>query len=178
MLISACNSPFTTVKEPTVEPEPAALAAPQETSTWEHAYGEPQETQENISVDTPSETIAVQAEITPKPVTDLWQRIREGYGIDHPTLHKKTQSQLTWFVKHPDYIDRVVERARPYLHHIVDEIEQRNMPLEIALLPIVESGFQPFAYSHGRAAGLWQFIPGTGKVYGWNKTGGMTVDEM
>lgn len=166
MLISACNSPFTTVKEPTVEPEPAALAAPQETSTWEHAYGEPQETQENISVDTPSETIAVQAEITPKPVTDLWQRIREGYGIDHPTLHKKTQSQLTWFVKHPDYIDRVVERARPYLHHIVDEIEQRNMPLEIALLPIVESGFQPFAYSHGRAAGLWQFIPGTGKVYG------------
>jgi membrane-bound lytic murein transglycosylase D len=59
-----------------------------------------------------------------------------------------------------------VERARPYLHYIVSELESRNMPLEIALLPIVESGYQPFAYSKSRAAGLWQFIPSTGEVYG------------
>ena len=71
---------------------------------------------------------------------------------------------------HPEYVDKVVERARPYLHHIVSELEKRNMPLEIALLPVVESGYQPFAYSKSRAAGLWQFIPSTGKVYGL-KTG-------
>ena len=100
------------------------------------------------------------------PITDLWQRIRNGYGIPYPSLHDQTQKQLDWFVRHPDYLDRVVERARPYLHYIVDQLEQRNMPIEIALLPIVESGFQPFAYSHGRAAGLWQFIPGTGEMYG------------
>ena len=69
-------------------------------------------------------------------------------------------------MKHPEYVARVVERARPYLFHIVTKLEQRGMPLEIALLPVVESGFQPFAYSHGRASGLWQFIPGTGEAYG------------
>ncbi|OUR65600.1 lytic transglycosylase [Methylophaga sp. 42_25_T18] len=169
LLISACNSPFTQVKEAAVEPEKAVvLEAPQQESTWEQAYGETQDTQENeLSEISPENDANTEPKIiTAAPITDLWQRIREGYGIEQTPLHNKTQKQLTWFVKHPDYIARVVERARPYLHHIVTEIEQRNMPLEIALLPVVESGFQPFAYSHGRAAGLWQFIPGTGKVYG------------
>ena len=164
LLISACNSSHTPVKTTAAEPEPTELAVPQEKSNWEQAYGEPQETQENQLAETP--ITEPEVEITAKPVTDLWQRIREGYAIPQTSLHKKTQTQLSWFVKHPDYINRVVERARPYLHYIVDQLEQRNMPLELALLPIVESGFQPFAYSHGRAAGLWQFIPGTGKAYG------------
>lgn len=75
-------------------------------------------------------------------------------------------AQIRWFSSHPKYMDRVLTRARPYLHHIVSELEARDMPLELALLPIVESAFDPFAYSHGRAAGLWQIIPGTGRRFG------------
>ena len=62
---------------------------------------------------------------------------------------------------------RALKRSEKYLHHIVEEIEAKGMPFEVALLPIVESAFDPFAYSHGRAAGLWQFIPGTGRMYGF-----------
>jgi len=98
---------------------------------------------------------------------DVWQRIREGYGLsEYRSLHPETQNRLTWFVNNPEYVDKVVERARPYLFHIVDELERRDMPLEIALLPIVESGYQPFALSSGQAAGIWQFIPATGRVFG------------
>lgn len=104
-------------------------------------------------------------------VDDLWQRIRLGYGIsDYRSLHPETQTRLTWFVNHPQYVNRVVERARPYLFYIVDELDKRNMPMEIALLPVVESGFQPFANSSSGAAGIWQFIPGTGKVFGLEQT--------
>jgi len=165
LVLSGCNSTQTQVKKTDVKPEAVEVTDTQQKSNWEQAYGEPQEAQENQLSETP-EPVEPKVEITIKPVTDLWQRIRVGYAIPQPSLHKKTQQQLDWFVKHPEYMARVVERARPYLHYIVDQIEQRNMPLELALLPIVESGFQPFAYSHGRAAGLWQFIPGTGKAYG------------
>lgn len=137
-------------------------------SPWEQTYGEPLEQEENELDSTSFDDVNrfEQAEFTPIPITDLWQRIRNGYAIASTTMHPETRKQLDWFINHPDYVNRVVERARPYLHYIVDELEQRNMPLEIALLPVVESGFQPYAYSSGRAAGLWQFIPGTGKVYG------------
>lgn len=165
LVLSGCNSTQTQVKKTDVKPEAVEVTDTQQKSNWEQAYGEPQEAQENQLSETP-EPVEPKVEITIKPVTDLWQRIRVGYAIPQPSLHKKTKQQLDWFVKHPEYMARVVERARPYLHYIVDQLEQRNMPLELALLPIVESGFQPFAYSHGRAAGLWQFIPGTGKAYG------------
>jgi len=96
---------------------------------------------------------------------DLWQRIRDGFAfedVDHP----RVQRQLNWYVKHPEYMARVVERARPYMHLIVEAVEEKGIPTELALLPIVESAFQPFAYSHGRASGIWQFISSTGKRYG------------
>ncbi|MBR9911934.1 MAG: LysM peptidoglycan-binding domain-containing protein [Gammaproteobacteria bacterium] len=95
----------------------------------------------------------------------LWNRLRSGYqlaDIDHPEVDK----YIDTYVRHPDYLPRVSRRSAPFLYHIVNELEQRGMPLEIALLPVVESAFDPFAYSHGRAAGLWQFIPGTGLQYG------------
>jgi len=165
LLMTACTNPF--IKVENIEPEAGSQAQQEITprSTWQDAYGEPQDSEVNTLSEQTIEEVAPE-NITPAPITDLWQRIRNGYAIPYPSMHSATEKQLAWFVKHPDYVDRVVERARPYLHHIVDELEQRDMPLEIALLPVVESGFQPFAYSHGRAAGLWQFIPGTGKVYG------------
>lgn len=95
----------------------------------------------------------------------IWDRIRAGFTL--PTSeHKKVNSELRWFAKHKAYINRVVDRAEPFLFFIMNEIEKRNMPAELALLPIVESAFQPFAYSHGQAAGIWQFIPSTGRHYG------------
>ena len=95
---------------------------------------------------------------------DLWARIRGGFTL--PVVENdRVKAQLDWYARHQSYLDRVATRATPYLHFIVEEIERRGMPMEIALLPIVESAFDPFAYSHGRAAGLWQFIPGTGKRF-------------
>ncbi|MCK0164077.1 LysM peptidoglycan-binding domain-containing protein [Marinobacter sp. S6332] len=97
---------------------------------------------------------------------DMWNRLRAGFLLDHDVDNKRVRDQLNWYAKHPGYINRVVERGSRYLYHIVNEIEKRGLPAEFALLPIVESAFDPFAYSHGRAAGLWQFIPSTGKYFG------------
>ena len=75
-------------------------------------------------------------------------------------------------------MQRVSERARPFMYYIVNTLEQHDLPLELALLPIVESAFDPFAYSHGSASGLWQFIPSTGKRFGMAQNCGMTVAAM
>ena len=104
------------------------------------------------------------AEVVP-PTEDVWARIRAGFKLA-PSDHGRVVTARSWYQRHQDYLDRVATRARPYLHHIVEEIEKRDMPMEIALLPIVESAFDPYAYSHGRASGLWQFIPATGRQYG------------
>ncbi|WP_432459860.1 MULTISPECIES: LysM peptidoglycan-binding domain-containing protein [unclassified Agarivorans] len=111
--------------------------------------------------------IAAAAEpVVPIVYDDLWQRIEQQFELPLPQKNKRLQAQLNWFLKHPDYMARVSKRAAPYLYFIVEEIERRDMPLELALLPIVESAFQPFAYSHGRASGIWQIIPGTGTRFG------------
>jgi len=96
---------------------------------------------------------------------DIWQRIRAKFTFDIPD-DKRVDSQRNWFIKHPEYLDRVAKRAEPFIFYIVQELEKNDIPLEIALLPIVESAFDPFAYSHGRASGMWQFVPGTGKRFG------------
>ncbi|GGY82201.1 lytic transglycosylase [Marinobacter zhanjiangensis] len=101
---------------------------------------------------------------------DLWNRIRAGFAMNHDQGDERVQQQLAWFQKHPSYINRVVERGRRYLHYIVEETERRGLPMEYALLPVVESAFDPFAYSHGRASGLWQFIPGTGRHFGLDQS--------
>lgn len=96
---------------------------------------------------------------------DLWLRIRNGFTLES-VENPEVMAQLRWYAAHQNYLDRVATRATPYMHLVVEAIEERGMPMEIALLPVVESAFDPFAYSHGRAAGLWQFIPGTGKRFG------------
>jgi len=99
-----------------------------------------------------------------KPWNDLLERLRRNFALDWE-MNARIEAELNWFVRHPDYLDRVFTRAQRYLPHIAAELEERQLPLEIALLPIVESAFDPFAYSHGRAAGLWQIIPGTGRRF-------------
>ncbi len=96
---------------------------------------------------------------------NLWAYIANNLefdSVDHPRL----VAQKNWYLKHPRYMERVSRRASPFLYYIVQELEKNNIPIDIALLPIVESGFDPFAYSHGRAAGMWQFIPESGKRFG------------
>ncbi|MCH7743533.1 MAG: LysM peptidoglycan-binding domain-containing protein [Proteobacteria bacterium] len=120
-------------------------------------------------VDIPLDAVPViETDVKTAPATniDLWQRIRNGFQLNHEIDRKRVRQEIEWYRKHPDYIDRVVTRAGRHLFHIVEALEARGMPLEIALLPIIESAFDPFAYSHGRASGIWQFIPSTARLYG------------
>ncbi|MCU7919806.1 MAG: LysM peptidoglycan-binding domain-containing protein [Candidatus Thiodiazotropha sp. (ex Epidulcina cf. delphinae)] len=101
----------------------------------------------------------------PEQPRDLWSRMLDGYSLSIPP-DPRVGRELNWYSNHPGYIERIQLRAEPYLHFILEEIDKRGMPGEIALLPAVESAFQPFAYSPGRAAGMWQFIPSTGRYFG------------
>ena len=96
---------------------------------------------------------------------DLFDRMRAGFAFDE-VQEPAIDVQLAWFEHNPDYLERVFQRAQRYMYHIITEVEARGMPLEFALLPVVESAYEPFAYSRSRAAGLWQFIPDTGARYG------------
>lgn len=95
---------------------------------------------------------------------DIWERIRTGFGV--PNLDTPlVAEQQAWFLAHPDYLRRSVERSSRYLFHIVEELNKRGMPTELALLPFIESAYNPMAYSQAHASGMWQFVPGTGKDY-------------
>lgn len=96
---------------------------------------------------------------------DLFERIRAGFALSD-VEHAAVEREVRWFASHPEYLDRTFRRGERYLYHIVNEIQARKLPLELALLPVVESAFNPVAYSRARASGLWQFIPGTGRRYG------------
>ncbi|GAA0828781.1 MAG: LysM peptidoglycan-binding domain-containing protein [Marinomonas sp.] len=102
----------------------------------------------------------------PQPPKDLWVRMRQGFKLNLDINKPRLSSQLRWYSSHLNYLDRVSVRGQRYLYYIVSELEKAGIPSEIALLPIVESGFDPFGYSHGRASGPWQFIPSTGQMYG------------
>jgi len=98
--------------------------------------------------------------------TTIWPRVRKGFQLEDGLKHRLMRIELEWYKNNTAYLNRVMKRSGPFLHYILEETEKRGLPTELVLLPIVESAFQPFAYSHGRAAGLWQFIPSTGKLYG------------
>lgn len=98
------------------------------------------------------------------PPVDVWDRIRRGYAM--PALENdKVDRWLEYYRRKPDYLNRMFERSGRYLYHILEEVENRGMPTELALLPFVESAFQPEALSRAKAAGLWQFMPATGTHY-------------
>lgn len=95
---------------------------------------------------------------------DLWDRIRRGFAM--PNLDTDlVRAQEQWYASRPDYIQRMTERSRKYLFHIVEELERRQMPAELALLPFIESAFNPEAVSSAKAAGMWQFMPSTGTYF-------------
>lgn len=100
-----------------------------------------------------------------KDFKDIWHRIRSGLCFNHINS-SRINKELNWMKRNKEFVYRSIERARPYLFHILGHLERRNLPYELSLLPMVESGFQPFAYSASRAAGIWQFIPPTAREYG------------
>jgi len=104
-------------------------------------------------------------EMLPDRPVDLIGRLQRGFELPD-SADAAVEREVAWYASHPDYLDRVFTRGSRYLHHIAETLEARGMPADLALLPIVESAFDPFAYSRGRASGLWQIIPGTGKRLG------------
>ncbi len=137
------------------------MRVPDEAPVDATSMSPPQPALELITLDAP----ALRETAEPEPPTDLWDRLRAGFLL--PDIeHARIDAQIARYTRHPDYLSRVASRAELYLYHIVTELERRDLPLELALLPIVESAYDPYAYSHGRAAGLWQFIPGTARMYG------------
>jgi membrane-bound lytic murein transglycosylase D len=98
------------------------------------------------------------------PPADMWDRIRRGFAmpdLDNDLVHDREQ----WYATRPDYVQRMTDRGSKYLFYIVEELERRDMPTELALLPFIESAFNPQAVSSARAAGMWQFMPATGKNF-------------
>ncbi len=117
--------------------------------------------QEDVDVELEPEAI----EEAPVVIDDVWVRIGNQLQFSIPD-DRRVHVQRNWYLKHPEYMARVVNRAKPFLYYITETLEERKMPLELALLPIVESAYDPFAYSFGRAAGMWQFISSTAKRFG------------
>jgi membrane-bound lytic murein transglycosylase D len=106
------------------------------------------------------------AGLAPAEYGDLFDRMRAGFRLEDAPDRRAIDQELQWYASNPDYLQRAFSRADLYLYYIVTELERRGMPLELALLPVIESAFEPYAYSRARASGLWQFIPDTGSRYG------------
>ncbi len=161
-LVAACATPAPERTAPSPEvPAPAPPAAPAPEPA-------PPIAEAPADVGPPSPFPPSAAEVLeplPPAADDLWARIRKGYAmpdLDGALVEKWEQ----WYAERPDYVARMVDRSRRYLYHIVVEVEERHMPSEIALLPMVESAYNPIALSTSRASGIWQFMPSTGSLYG------------
>ena len=113
---------------------------------------------------TPATLIQPSAEVC--DYDNLWLSAQDSFRLDSGAADPRVDVYYRWYAKHEGYLARVSQRADRYLFHILEELDKRGMPSEIMLLPVVESAYDPFAYSHGRASGMWQFIPSTGKMYG------------
>lgn len=109
--------------------------------------------------------VTYRAELSPQQQADLWDRIRMQLSIEIPD-NERVQTHIDWYKSHPTYLQRISQQAAPFLHLIVEMIEERDLPVELALVPVVESAYDTFAYSHGSASGIWQFIPSTATSYG------------
>ncbi|HEY2864316.1 MAG TPA: transglycosylase SLT domain-containing protein [Casimicrobiaceae bacterium] len=160
-------APATTEAEPAIDlgSEPAATWRPtpemEDATMLARAVVAPSVDEPAVSAEDPN---AITVPLPPAN-GNLWERIRQGFAmpdLDTPQVKKAAD----WYAANPEYVARMVERSRRYLYYIVGQVEKRGMPMEIALLPMIESAFNPMAYSRSRASGIWQFMPSTGKIYG------------
>jgi membrane-bound lytic murein transglycosylase D len=169
LVISACaHAPAERPVVQVRQPQPVGAVLPEGPSSTYPKAPIPPSAQSPLVTEpsAPAEEPTQVAGLTPAQYSDLFDRMRAGFKLDdHPEEHGIDQ-QLDWFASNPDYMQRAFGRSELYLYHIVTQLEARGMPLEIALLPVVESAFEPYAYSRARASGLWQFIPETGSRYG------------
>lgn len=102
---------------------------------------------------------------------DIWERVRNGYQLqDAIGVNPRIERQRLWFASRPSFVQSASERSGPYIHYVVEQLEENNVPLELALLPIIESSYNPMAYSPAHAVGLWQFIPSTGRHFNLRQT--------
>jgi membrane-bound lytic murein transglycosylase D len=155
LIVAACAQvPTADIASEATRPEPAHEVAPPSAEIAPPA---------EMSAP-PAEQIVIPA-APAAPPANLWVRIRKGFvmsNLDNPLVREWEQ----WYSSRPDYVARMVERSSRVLFHVVEEIERRKMPAEVALLPMIESAYNPQAYSRAHASGMWQFIPSTGKLYG------------
>lgn len=175
LLLSACA----TVKQPTAESEDAALAAapalpasaasaaapvviaPADAASASTAVAEAPAVAAPVDPLRPEEPVDLELQTA---TIDLWDRVRRGFAM--PDLDTDlVRDREQWYATRPDYVQRMTERGSRYLYHIVEEVERRGMPTELALLPFIESAFNPQAISSAKASGMWQFMPATGKDF-------------
>ncbi len=159
LVISGCN--FTSTRPDSVEPP----------ATADHNHQLTLSSQLSESVDKSASGIDVADDLKNQVAkqqnySDAWLLLRDELEFDRHTNKRSVKDKIAWFARNQEYINRVAERAEHYLFHIITKLKERDMPLDLALLPIVESAYQPFAYSPSRASGIWQFIPGSGKRFG------------
>ncbi|WP_346839684.1 LysM peptidoglycan-binding domain-containing protein [Microbulbifer sp. SAOS-129_SWC] len=137
--------------------------------------------QANQLVDAPEKSVSPSPVVRPQPPADIWERLRRNFRLDRHVDQPQVKDYIAYFSRNEAYMSRVTERSRRYIYHVAQLLEQANLPAELALLPIIESAYDPFAYSHARASGMWQFIPATGRHFGlhqnWWYDGRRDVDE-
>lgn len=109
----------------------------------------------------PPPLVEVPMELPAEPPGELLERVRSGLALGEH-YNSRIDREADYFANHPDYVERTFDRAAPYMHYIVNEVQKRGLPMELALLPVIESAFQPWAYSRASASGIWQFIASTG----------------
>jgi membrane-bound lytic murein transglycosylase D len=145
----------------------AACASSGPTANSSNDASNPQAAPDSLRTATAKQTIDVDTGSVDQLTTadsDLWGRIRRGFQL--PDLQGDlVDMQVNWYAQRPDYVQRMTERSQKYLYYIVEELEARHMPTELALLPFIESAYNPQALSVAKAAGMWQFVPGTGRTY-------------
>ena len=141
VILSGCETtPEQPSSQPAIKAEPATIVSKQ------------------------SEPIEKIAPLNAKELDDVWQRIRAQLTFANSS-HPDVQKRIAWYLSHPNYMDEISRRAEPYLYYIVTEVEKRNLPIELALMPLIESDFDASAYSHKHASGLWQLTPAIAKYF-------------